>query len=287
VCSSDLDAGAWGDELLAGGFRFAGALHTGFMNERDGGSVPSDEAIVTRMSEDLLVGVFVPADAGGPIPAAADGPATGADAPLAYLFIVDKRVSGQLGVVPARNVTLALHPSVAAASVARPGVQGPRGFDELRQRHGGVAPPPSKRRHQYAHTSREEVRAPTAGGSANAGHSRVLVTVELVGGGGGLVRLYPVPGGASALIDACFSFIQWTYPPGDAHMSARSPSLNFGLKAPSWAYAGAGRSRNSSVRNVIPIMAESLSKPCATGALPFLEPGRLGYWAGGAGDIWP
>lgn len=236
VVEANADAGAWGDELLAGGFRFAGALHTGFMNERDGGSVPSDEAIVTRMSEDLLVGVFVPADAGGPIPAAADGHATGADAPLAYLFIVDKRVSGQLGVVPARNVTLALHPSVAAASVARPGVQGPRGFDELRQRHGGVAPPPGKRRHQYAHTSREEVRAPTAGGSANAGHSRVLVTVELVGGGGGLVRLYPVPGGAAALIDACFSFIQWTYPPGDAHMSARSPSLNFGLKAPSWAY---------------------------------------------------
>jgi hypothetical protein len=236
VLEANADAGAWGDELLAGGFRFAGALHTGFMNERDGGSVPSDDAIVTRMSEDLLVGVFVPADAGGPIPAAADGHATGADAPLAYLFIVDKRVSGQLDVVPARNVTLALHPSVAAASVARPGAQGARGFDELRQRHGGIAPPPGKRRHQYAHTSREEVRAPTAGGSANAGRSCVLVTVELVGGGGGLVRLYPVPGGAAALIDACFSFIQWTYPPGDAHMSARSPSLNFGLKAPSWAY---------------------------------------------------
>ena len=66
-----------------------------------------------------------------------------------------------------------------------------------------------------------------------------------------------------------------------------SRQVDLPREAPSWAYAGAGRSRNSSVRNVIPIMAESLSKPCATGALPFLEPGRLGYWAVGAGDIWP
>ncbi len=226
VVEANADASAWGDELLAGGFRFVGALHTGFTNERDGGGGPSDDAVVVSMSDDLLVGVFVPPDA--------EENTAVADAPSAYLFVVDKRVSGELGVVPARNVTLALHPAVAEASVALPGVQGARGFDELRERHGGVAPAPGTRRQQYSHTQREAPAGVAA--ASDVRRPRVLVTVELVGGGGGLVRLHSAPGSGAALIDACFSFIEWTYPPGEAHLSARSPSLNFGLKAPSWAY---------------------------------------------------
>lgn len=88
------DAGTWGDELLGGGFGFAGALHTGFTNAHDGGSTPSADSIVTGMSDDLLVGVFVPSEL--------RGGSTTAPSPAAYLMVVDKRVSGDLGRVAAQ-----------------------------------------------------------------------------------------------------------------------------------------------------------------------------------------
>ena len=57
------DASAWGDELLAGGFGFAAALHTGF-SDANGGGPPSARSVVVAMDADLLVGVFVPEDGG-------------------------------------------------------------------------------------------------------------------------------------------------------------------------------------------------------------------------------
>ena len=53
------DASVWGGELLAGGFGFATALHTGF-SDANGGGVPSAQSVVVTMDGDLLVGTFVP-----------------------------------------------------------------------------------------------------------------------------------------------------------------------------------------------------------------------------------
>ena len=53
------DASAWGGELLAGGFGFATALHTGF-SDANGGGAPSAQSVVVAMDDDLLVGAFVP-----------------------------------------------------------------------------------------------------------------------------------------------------------------------------------------------------------------------------------
>ena len=114
VVEANADVGAWGDELIAGGFEFSGALHTGHISPHDGSAAPSDRAIVVTMSDDLLVGVFVPGEAGHD-----------PNGPSAYLFVVDKRVSGELAQVPARNVTLTLHPSVQSANVALPGRRRP------------------------------------------------------------------------------------------------------------------------------------------------------------------
>ena len=218
VVEANADVGAWGDELIAGGFEFSGALHTGHISPHDGSATPSDRAIVVTMSDDLLVGVFVPGEAGHD-----------PNGPSAYLFVVDKRGSGELAQVPARNVTLTLHPSVQSANVALPGRQGPRGFDELRARHG-VKPAPRNgiRRRHYAHVA----RGPRPHGDGQS----VVVTIELVGGGGGLVRLVAASGKAADLLDACFGFVQWTYPPGDTSLSSHSPSMDFGLKQASWEY---------------------------------------------------
>ena len=60
------DAGTWGDELLGNGFGFSGALHTGWMGVfKKGGGRPTSKTIVTSMSENLLVGVFVPSEMRG------------------------------------------------------------------------------------------------------------------------------------------------------------------------------------------------------------------------------
>ena len=219
VVEINADVGAWGDELVTSDFHFSGALHTGFSLEGDGGGAPSASAVVVSMSHDLLVGVFVPPTS------TRDDRRT--DATDAYLVVVDKRVSGQLAPVEARNATLLLHPSVGFASVAKPGRQGPRGFDELQARHGVAAPRRGARRRHYAHVR-------DAGNGAAA--SQIVVTVELVGGGGGFVRLQARAGMQAALLDACFDFVGWTYRPAEASLSVRSPTLNVGLKQGSWAY---------------------------------------------------
>lgn len=259
------DAAEWGDEMLGGGFGFASALHTGFTNPQDGGGPPSSETIVTAMSADLLVGVFVPSELRGGGKAEERGgrtewreadaeaaeeqgpydtydtydPATPA-APAAYLFVVDKRVSGQLAPVAARNVTLTLHPSVGSASVARPGRQGARGFEEVAARHGVRSPPPptGARRSMYA-----SVRP---GAASSDGGAPLLVTVELLGGGAALVRLYadrakpagtppprptaraPQQISVAAIVDAAFAGVTWMYEPGLASLQQ--------IKAPQWAY---------------------------------------------------
>ena len=241
VVEANADASAWGDELLAGGYEFAGALHTGFM-DKNGGGPPSTGTVVTAMSDDLLVGVFVPEDAAesaleGGVEGGAESsmqrkesidPHSSLGLPSAYLFIVDKRVSGQVGKLPARNVTLTLHRTVGGATVVPPGVQGARGFDELRARHGVRPPAAGKRRSQYSHVGWHQGRS--------SGGSILEVTVELVGGGGALVRLSAAAGSSAVLLSACFAMCEWVYEPGSISMNVHSPSMNFGLKAPSWAY---------------------------------------------------
>ena len=173
------------------------------------------------MSDELLVGVFVPGAEG----AGAEG-APADDVPSAYLFVVDKRVSGAPTPMPARNVTLLLHASVGAAVVVPRGRPGRRGFDSLRAKHGVPPPPPAARRTQPSSVERRRER--------DAGASVVRVVVEMVGGGGALVRLQAAD--AAALLDACFSFVDWVYDPGTASLAVHSPTMDVALKAPQWAY---------------------------------------------------
>ena len=214
------DAIAWGDELLGNGFGFVGALHTGFVNEHDGGGSPSPSSIVTSMSDDLLVGIFLPrGDSDVAVESLSNSGRT--DAPAAYLFVVDKRVGGQLARMPARNVTLRLHQSVGRAAVASPGQFGAGGFPELRSKYPNAAPRRGNapRRVQYAHVVDRDLRGQLA-----------EATVEVVGGGGALIRLYAAPavGATSALVDASYAKVTWTYSQGSASL------LN--VKAPEWAY---------------------------------------------------
>ena len=141
----------------------------------------------------------------------------------AYLFVVDKRVSGQLAPLSRRNASLWLHPSVVSASVAPPGRQGARGFEELRRRHRVSPPPPGPRRAHRAsveHTPRG-----------------LRVTVELLGGGGALVRLTAAPGARAALTDACFGAGSWLFDVAAPGLNqGAQANINFALKAPSWAY---------------------------------------------------
>ena len=231
------DAAAWGDEMLGGGFGFSGALHTGFTNARDGGGPPTTATIVTSMSDDLLVGVFVPSELRGATrtrdPSEEVGRDAGgeeaedSDAPTAYLFVVDKRVSGQLGVVSARNATLTLHPAVGRASVAPPGAQGSHGFDELYMKQGVRRPKPGPRRKMHSSVSR---RAQGRGSSTHEAAVPLEVTVELVGGGGAMVRLHAAAGASAeaAVIDAAYAMVSWTYEAGAADLMS--------IKAPEWAY---------------------------------------------------
>ena len=157
---------------------------------------------------------------GGAALAAAESSAPVVDA---YLLVVDKRVSGQLTPVSHRNASLWLHPSVVAASVALPGRQGGRGFDELRRRHRVSPPPPGPRR-----THRASVEHSPRG---------LRVTVELVGGGGALVRLTAARGARAALTDACFGAGTWLFDVAAPGLNQGSQAnMNFALKAPSWAY---------------------------------------------------
>ena len=225
------DAAEWGDELLGGGYGFSGALHTGFVNALDGSSPPTSETLVTDMSEDLLVGVFVPSELRGGSTAAKVASRYGADAsvhaPDAYLVVVDKRVSGQLERVVPRNVTLNLHPSVATASVAKPGRQGMRGFDELYKAHGRKRPSAGARRHAFSSVSHSADRRE---GGKDQVASSVRVTAELFGGGGAMVRLYagPTPAQEAELVDAAYAMVTWTYEPGKVSLAQ--------VKAPQWAY---------------------------------------------------
>ena len=252
------DATAWGDELLGGGYGFVGALHTGATNAHDGGGVPSSRAVVTAMDDSLLVGVFTQDSAGeastaplgrnGARPnrvAAAMPQVAKAEAPDVYLFVVDKRVSGEVGMVPPRNVTLTLHPSVGSVSVASPGMQGARGFDELRsgfhgaKRRSSPALAPALRRVQRSHVEHwaegeEEAAAEGAairvGPRAAKSTVAIRVTVELVGGGGALIRLHAAdaPSAGAALRDASTAMVNWSYDPGSVTMQV--------AHAPAWAF---------------------------------------------------
>ena len=210
-------------------YEFAGALHTGWMSP-NGGRAPSGETVVTAMDDELMAGIFTPdSDASGWDDVTGDTAATSPTgssargAPSAYLFILDKRVSGQLRPLSARNVTLTLHSSVESAAVAPPGVQGAAGFAELRERHGLKPWPKGKQRAQRARIWRSVAGA-------------VHVTLELIGGSGALVRLWAAPSASAELQDASFASVSWIWSPETLSIGARSPTLDFGLKASSWAY---------------------------------------------------
>ena len=180
------------------------------------------------MSDDLLVGVFVPSEL--------RGGSTTAPSPAAYLMVVDKRVSGDLGRVAARNVTLTLHRSVSAATVAKPGRQGARGFDELYAQHGTRRPSGGRRRSMYARVGAATQEQSDDDADHGDSHDKastggpLMITVELLGGGGAMVRLYASTSGAAvqAVHDASHAMISWSYELGDSSLAQ--------LKAPQWAY---------------------------------------------------
>ncbi|KAL1524011.1 hypothetical protein AB1Y20_018926 [Prymnesium parvum] len=214
------DASAWGDLLLGGDYRFAAAYHSPRSWGADaalvgpaGNSTPSERTLVTSMSDDLLATVFLP----DPPSPASPSSAAAASLSSAYLFVVSKRVSPYLAPLAPRNVTLSLHPSVAAAAVVPPGEQGRTGFSL-----GGAPPaaarhPPRRRRHYAA------VHATPRG---------LAVTVELVGGGGALVRLDGKP---AALQDAAYGAAALFFDPAAISL-APDRSGGSELKAPDWAY---------------------------------------------------
>ena len=88
-----------------------------------GDSVPDSSTLVTSMSDELLVTVFLPA-----CPTGSAHP-TPCPKGSAYIFVVSKAVASTDAVVPARNVTLTFHRSVTVAEVETPGRQGATGFD--------------------------------------------------------------------------------------------------------------------------------------------------------------
>ena len=261
VVEANADAAAWGDEMLAGGYEFASAMYSMDAKTQrftlQAGGLVSEDTVVTAMSDQLIATVFVPseddlephlppvmpaaraevdADVDADVHAEVD-PA--ASPPFAYLFVLDRRVSGQVARLPARNVTLTLHPSVGVAVVVPPGRQGRRGFDELRARHGVPPPPLGRRRPHYSHVAWHHPAEGTAGeGGAGEGLGKraLQVTVEVVGGGGAFVRLYPVAGGEAALLRASFSSVDWIYKKAEISMLTQGISMNTGLKAPSEAY---------------------------------------------------
>ena len=134
----------------------------------------------------------------------------------AYLMVVDKRVSNQLGMVPARNVTLSFHSSVGEAHVVSPGT--PKGKGGR-----GTAPRAWSSPNPYVAITKR---------THHGGVVLTDVTFEIVGGGGVLIRLSAVPGSEGALSAACFAAAaKWEFKPGQLSLLDGK-----GLKAPSWAY---------------------------------------------------
>jgi hypothetical protein len=160
----------------------------------------------------------------------------------AYIFVVNKDVSPYLPVVPARNVTITLHPSVTAAEVITPGTQGRTGFD---LGHGAQKKLGAVRDH-FASIGRNNKGA-------------VTVTVEVVGGGGAFIKL---TGNAMSMQDAAYGKVDFFFDkarislapvrfngPILAHVLVHAFGLTTSrsrlmqdrsggskLKAPSWAY---------------------------------------------------
>lgn len=201
------DASKWGDLLLANDFAFAFAFNSaGSWNSRGqlvgptGDSTPSDATLVAAMSDDLLASCFL----------------SKRHRTRAFVFVVSKRVSPYLPAVPPRNVTITLHPSVLSAAAVSPGEQGRTGFDL-----GGGLPTrqQGRVRHHYAHTGRDA-------------RGRVTVTVELVGGGGGLLQL---EGLAAGMRDAAYAKSAVFFDPAGISL-ASDKSGGSQLKSPSWGY---------------------------------------------------
>lgn len=201
------DASKWGTMLIEGGFSFASSYNSAGSWSADGqlvgdlgDSVPSTETLVTTMSEGLLATTFL----------------TKVASSTAYVFVVSKDVSPYLAVVPARNVTLTLHPSVTAVEVVSPGMQGASGFDfdeAMPTRKLGMLRP------HFAAVRHDE-------------NNVVTVTVSLVGGGGALLKL---TGDATTMRDAAYGKVEAFFDPAGISL-ANDRSGGSKLKAPSWAY---------------------------------------------------
>ena len=211
------DASKFGDLLLGGGFRFASSYNTGFNSNGQlsgpvGDTLPGENALVMDMTTDLLVSVFLPRNR--------------LSTNKAFLFIVSKSVSSQLAPVEPRNVTLLLHPCITAATVITPGRQGRTGFDL----GAGIPEKTGKIRRHFA--SVDEVPG-------------IKITIELVGGGGGLVEVAGKD--ANQVEQAAYSKAELWYEPGGASLAGPRQG-GPPLKAPEWAFGtfkGAGRPLNN------------------------------------------
>ena len=200
------DASAWGDILVGGDYSLSGTIHTGFGATPS--NRPSESLIVTSASDALLVGVHV----------VRGGKSRGtSDLEVAYLFLVDKRLSNKLPALPARNVSFVLHPSVGSASVLPPGAQGRTGFAQLKRKYGTAVSDPGLRRPQWSRVTR--------------GPEGVEVSVETVGGGGAFVRIEALPSRRAEFVTACYAMNSWNYAPGDVSLAG-----TVGLKAINYAY---------------------------------------------------
>jgi hypothetical protein len=206
---ANADASKWGTILIAGDFQYASSFNSAGSWSADGqivgdlgDSVPSAGTLVTAMSENLLATAFITKKV----------PST-----TAYIFVVSKDVSPYLPEVPARNVTLTLHPSVTAAAAVSPGEQGATGFD-LGQRQAPTRKLGAVRSH-FAAVGRDA-------------EGTVTVTVSVVGGGGALIKL---TGDAIAMQDAAYGKVAAFFDPSGISL-ANDRSGGSKLKAPSWAY---------------------------------------------------
>jgi hypothetical protein len=165
------------------------------------------------MDDNMLCTVFMPTAA-----------ASEDEVTTFYLFLVSKDVSSWPGVVAARNVTIRLHHSVAAANVVGPGVQGPTGFDLSGDESAGL---PRKNGGLHRHYANVHVQQ-----NNNDHPSALAVTVELVGGGGSLVK---VSGSRARMQAAAYGKADIWFDPSTISLAGPRQGGSK-LKGPEWVY---------------------------------------------------
>jgi len=119
----------------------------------------------------------------------------------AFIFVLDLRVQAAHEMIPARNVTLHLHPSIAQAEVLPPGKPGAQLFFD---RAAANNQPPRPARYSVV----------------DADQSQIEVTIETVGGGGGVIRVSATPGQEQSLSESLWATRGWDYTAASASMSS-------------------------------------------------------------------